>query len=155
EPFGQEHGPKLVSVLQQGEGAVRKLAEAMDNTAGEADRMASSRLDSLVGALEQAKIAAEGCCNASAGLGILDTARGIVDAFSAAVSVATTWLEKHADTIRPVIRFVSLLVASIAAVVGVFLAAKAAIAGVGAVFAVVPSPIGLVIGAIGLLIAGL
>ncbi|MBN3585463.1 hypothetical protein JYB64_24040, partial [Algoriphagus aestuarii] len=55
----------------------------------------------------------------------------------------------------PVIRFVSLLVASIAAVVGVFLAAKAAIAGVGAVFAVVTSPIGLVIGAIGLLIAGL
>lgn len=155
EAFGQEHGPKLVSVLQQGEGAVRKLAEAMDNTSGEADRMASIRMDSFVGALDQAKSAAEGFFIAIADLGILDTARDIVDAFSAAVSVATTWLEKHADTIRPVIRFVSLLVASIAAVVGVFLAAKAAIAGVGAVFAVVTSPIGLVIGAIGLLIAGL
>jgi hypothetical protein len=104
--------------------------------------MASIRMDSFVGALDQAKSAAEGFFIAIADLGILDTARGIVDAFSAAVSVATTWLEKHADTIRPVIRFVSLLVASIAAVVGVFLAAKAAIAGVGAVLAVSPHRLG-------------
>src|SRR5690606_7557601 len=86
EAFGQEHGPKLVSVLQQGEGAVRKLAEAMDNTSGEADRMASIRMDSFVGALDQAKSAAEGFFIAIADLGILDTARGIVDAFSAARS---------------------------------------------------------------------
>src|SRR5690606_39618881 len=47
EAFGQEHGPKLVSVLQQGEGAGRKLAEAMDNTSGEADRdRKSTRLNS-------------------------------------------------------------------------------------------------------------
>src|SRR5690606_10465210 len=134
--FGADHGPKLVSAMQQGESAIRKRVDAMGETSGEAERMASIRMDSFVGALDQAKSAAEGFFIAIADLGILDAARGIVEAFCAGVGAATTWLERHADTIRPVIRFISRLVASIAAVVGGFLAAKAAIAGVGAALAV-------------------
>src|SRR5690606_37930842 len=41
--IGADHGPKLVSAMQQGESAIRKLVDAMGETSGEAERMASIR----------------------------------------------------------------------------------------------------------------
>lgn len=155
EAFGQEHGPKLVSVLQQGEGAVRKLAGAMENTSGEAERMASIRMDSFVGALDQARSAVEGFFIAFADLGALDFARSLVEGFASAVGTVTRWLEEHADVIRPVVQAIMVLVGAVAAVIGVMVAGKAVIAGVGAALAVITSPIGLVVGALALLVAGL
>lgn len=155
EAFGQEHGPKLVSVLQQGEGAVLKLAGAMENTSGEADRMASIRMDSFVGALDQARSAVEGFFIAFADLGVLDFARSLVEGFASAVGTVTRWLEEHADVIRPVVQAIMVLVGAVAAVIGVMVAGKAVIAGVGAALAVITSPIGLVVGALALLVAGL
>src|SRR5690606_39817927 len=45
--FGADHGLKLVSAMQQGESAIRKLVDAMGETSGEAERMASIRMDSF------------------------------------------------------------------------------------------------------------
>src|SRR5690606_38697018 len=95
EAFGQEHGPKLVSVLQQGEGAVLKLAGAMENTSGEAERMASIRLDPFVGALDQARSAVEGFFIAFADLGALDFARSLVEGFASAVGTVTRRSEER------------------------------------------------------------
>src|SRR5690606_23340204 len=37
--FGADHGPKLVSAMQQGESAIRKLVDALGEASGEAERM--------------------------------------------------------------------------------------------------------------------
>lgn len=153
--FGAEHGPKLVSVLEQGEESVLKLADAMDNTAGEAERMASIRMDSFVGSLDGAKSAVEGLLIAVGDMGILDTARGLVDSFAAGVQGLTEWMSEHEEIVTKVVTVIGGLVAAFGAVIGTVLAVKGAIAAGGAAIGLLTGPIGWVTMAVFALGAGL
>lgn len=150
--FGVEAGPAMMALLQRGADDLRGFTGELEDAEGAAARMAAIKMEGLAGELNGAKSAVEGLWLAIGDMGILDGAARMARVFAGAVRGLTSYLEEHEDTITSVVQVLGTFAGIVAGAVGIFLAAKGAIAGFAGAFALLSNPVGwtiLAIGAIG------
>jgi TP901 family phage tail tape measure protein len=150
--FGVEAGPAMLAVLERGAGDLRTFTGELENAEGAAAEMAAIKMEGLAGQVKGARSAIEGLWLAIGDMGVLSGAASLVGVFTGAIRGLTGFLEEHSETITSVLGVVGTFAGIVAAAVGIFLAAKGAVAGFAAAFGLLSNPVGwtiLAIGAVG------
>jgi uncharacterized protein YukE len=138
--FGERAGPGMVALVDQGGNVLRELQHDLDNAGGAAKHMAEVQMKGLNGALKNLRSAFEGLQIALMESGILEWVTNFVTRVAGWISTAIS----AGDGTH---RF-ALAIAGLAAAIGPTLLIVGKLVGL---ISFLTSPIGLVIGAVGLL----
>lgn len=149
--FGLRAGPGMLALLAQGEGALDDFTAMLDESGGTAERVASTMMEGLFGALNMLRAAWEGLMISMADSGALDVVTGWV-------MKLVEWLGR-ASELSPRVQAMIVVMIALAAAIGPVLIAISlmipAITGLIAVVGFLVSPVGLVVVALAALVAGL
>src|SRR5690606_7153348 len=146
----------MLAIINASEGDYNKLAEAIDNSTGAADRMAKQMQDNLKGRLTELKSAIEGVA-----LQLYDHLQPALEKIVEVVKKLVDWLADLSPETQKVIVVIAGLAAAIGPlliVLAVMASGLSAIIGIlptlGAAFTALTGPIGIAIAAIAALTAG-
>ena len=92
--FGQRAGPAMLTLVQQGSGALENLTQEMINSGGTAKRIAETQLNTFQGQITLLKSGAEGLALAI-GEGLVPTLRPLVEQLTKIVQGVVQWAEEH------------------------------------------------------------
>lgn len=148
--FGLRAGPGMLALLAQGKGALGDFTTMLDASGGTAERVASTMMEGLFGALNMLRAAWEGMLISFADSGALDMVTGWV-------MKLTEWLTRAAELSPRVQALIVGMIALAAAIGPVLIAISLMIPAVSALvagIAFLASPIGLVVIALAALVAG-
>ena len=167
---GQQGMSGLLAIVNAAEGDFNDLSSAINNSTGEAERMAKEMQDNLQGRLTELKSAVEG-----AALQLYDAMLPALEKVVAVVQKAVDWFANLSPEVKqtivviagiaaavgPVLVILGTLVSSIGTIIGAFGAVSAAITAAGGAagvlsgaLAVLTGPIGLTVAAVAGLVAG-
>lgn len=138
--FGQRAGPGMLALVNQGAGALTDLQATLEDSGGAAKHMAEVQMKGLNGALKNLQSAFEGLQIALMESGILDWVTNFVTRVAGWISTA---ISAGDSTHR-----LALVIAGMAAAIGPTLLVVGKLVGL---ISFLTSPIGMVIGAVGLL----
>lgn len=149
--FGLRAGPGMLALLAQGEGALDDFTAMLNDSGGTAERVASTMMEGLFGALNMLRAAWEGLMISLADSGALDMVTGWV-------MKLVEWLGR-ASELSPRVQAMILAFIALAAAIGPVLIAISlmipAVTGLVAAIGFLVSPVGLVVVALATLVAGL
>lgn len=146
--FGQRAGPSMLALLEQGSGALQGLTKDMEDSAGTADRVAKTQLDTFNGQVTLLKSALEGVALAI-GAAVTPALRSLVEQVTPVLQSIAKWVENNPQLAKTIF----LVVGAVGALSVAIGAALMAVGFLGPAFAVLLGPIGLVALAIGGLVA--
>ncbi|MFB5067273.1 MAG: phage tail tape measure protein, partial [Candidatus Wallacebacter cryptica] len=153
--FGKEAMSGALAIVNASEADFNKLSNAINNSAGAANRMAEEMQDNLQGRLTALKSAIEGVA-----LQLYDAMKPALEAMVAVVQKIVDWIAK----LSPEMQTAIVVIAGLAAAVGPLLIVLGFMASglgsiltilpaLGAAFAIVTGPIGIAVAAIAALVA--
>jgi TP901 family phage tail tape measure protein len=154
--FGKEAMSGALAIVNASEADFNKLSNAINDSAGAANRMAEEMQDNLQGRLTALKSAIEGVA-----LQLYDAMKPALEAMVAVVQKIVDWIAK----LSPEMQTAIVVIAGLAAAVGPLLivlgfmasglgSILAILPALGAAFAIVTGPIGIAVAAIAALTAG-
>lgn len=108
--FGRRAGPAMLTLLEQGSGALVEFTNELENAGGTAERIAEKQMDNFNGAMIQLKSALEGLAIAIADSGLLE--------FATKIARKLTDLTRKLRETNPQILKFGTIIAGVAAVMG-------------------------------------
>lgn len=106
--FGQRAGPGILSLVQQGSGALRELTADMENSGGTAQRIADTQLNTFSGQMKLAASAVEGLQLSIGGL-LVPILRGVIGPFISVIKTIQEWAEENPRLFRTIVIVVGVL----------------------------------------------
>ncbi len=146
--FGLEAGPAMQAIVSQGSEALRELSAELENSGGWAQNVAEIQMSGAAGAFNTFKAAVEGLAIEIAQAGALEWAANLATRLAS--------LTQTVSTMNPELFRIGSIVALVVAVAGPALVLfGTAVSAVGTAFAVLATPVGIAIGVIAAVAAGL
>src|SRR5690625_1847755 len=137
EIFGQRAGPAMAALVDQGSEALRGLTTELEDSVGEAAKVASVQMEGFRGAMLALKSAAEGVLIAVSESGLLEWATSLANRI--------TGLVQRVAELNPAILRTTVIIAGVAAAIG---PALLALGGMAALVPTIVSGFGLLTGAV-------
>ena len=148
--FGQRAGPAMLSLIEQGTGALQDLTTEMDNSGGTAQRIADIQLNTLQGKFKLLQSGIEGVA-LSAGEVLVPILMQLVEKITPIIQRVVEWMEKNPELTEKLV-IAAAAVAGLSFVVGgLMLAAGFLLPVLGAI----SWPLLLIIGVIAALVLGI
>ncbi|MFF3671684.1 phage tail tape measure protein [Microtetraspora malaysiensis] len=154
--FGLEAGPGMQALVSQGSGALRDLTKELENSGGTAANIAAVQMEGFNGAVKGLQSAFEGLMIAVADTGLLDWA-------TKAVNKLTEWVSTLGEADKETMKWAVAIGGAVAALGPLLIVTGHAVSSIGSIITgvrllstvLLASPIGWVVGLIGLLAYGL
>ena len=150
EIFGVRAGPAMMTLLKQGGDALKNYTADLKDSGGTAKKVAETQMEGLAGTLTRLKSATEGVA-----IQFGEMLLPILEKLATKVSKALTFISNMSAKAKTI----TIVIAGLLAVLGPTVALLGTMATVigasGAAFALMASPIGIIIGLVGVLATGI